>query len=316
MQMGHLARSGALGILIKSQLRTKMQRAPAGTDLSGQIGIITGASGGLGFQSARHLLSLKLARLIITVRSLKKGEDAAQRLRKEYPHATIDIWILEMTSYSSIQEFCQQVDSNLTRVDFVILNAGMTAMDFALCSSTGHEQTVQVNYLSTFLLSIILLPVLKTKSPAGRPGRLTIVSSGTALFAKLPNRDKRPLLGSFDDLSIQKWDPAERYWSSKMLGHLFFPRLIKYLNPDDVIVNLVDPGYCKGTDLMRSATGAVGMISNMSQALLGRTPEDGAWTYVDAAIVQGKESHGCFCADWEIQPSVLPMTNLYAYHEG
>jgi NAD(P)-dependent dehydrogenase (short-subunit alcohol dehydrogenase family) len=174
-------------------------------------------------------------------------------------------------------------------------------LDFGLCS-TGHEEVIQVNYLSTFLLAILMLPICNEKAPGCRPGRLTIVSSGTALWAKLHNRDKRPLLASFDDPKIHPWDPTERYFSSKLLGHLLFARMLDYLNPDAVIVNLVEPGMCKGTELHRSATGVAAIFLSAWKSFAGRKTEDGAWTYVDAAVIKGKESHGSFCMDWEVHP--------------
>lgn len=301
LQLGHEAGASLFQSFVKSQFRTTPRRAPAGTDLSGKVAIITGSSSGLGLHCARHLLSLKLSRLIMAVRSADKGEAVAAQLRISYPFARVDVWPLEMTSYISIQQFCQRVEKDVPRVDITILNAGIIQAEFGTCD-TGHEQVVQVNYLSTFLLAILMLPLSKRKAPLDSPGRLTIVSSGTALWAKFPNRDRRPLLASFDDPKVTPWDPTERYFSSKMLGHLFFVRMLEYLSADDVIVNLVEPGMCKGSELHREATGGRGVILNAYKALTGRKPEDGAWMYLDAAVVKGKESHGCFCMDWDLHP--------------
>jgi hypothetical protein len=80
-------------------------------------------------------------------------------------------------------------------------------------------------------------------------------------------------------------------------------RLWEFLPPaEEVVVNMVDPGFCKGTELHRDATGIVGGVMSVAKALTGRSLEDGAWTYVDAAVAKGKESHGCFVMDWEIHP--------------
>lgn len=302
MQLGHEAGASQSKSFIKSQFLTRPRRAPENVDLTGQVAIITGGSTGLGYHSARHFLSLKLSRLILAVRSIEKGKSVAEKLSVDYPAAQIDIWQLEMTSYESIQAFCHRAVTDLTRLDITILNAGVVKGEFGLCS-TGHEEVIQVNYLSTFLLAILMLPITKDKAVRGKPGRLTIVSSGVALWAKMPNRNQRPLLASFDDTKVLPWDGIERYFSSKMLGHLFFVRMLDYLKHlDDVIVNLVEPGMCKGSDLHREATGAVGIFLSTYKAMTGRKPEDGAWMYVDAAVVKGKESHGSFCMDWRIHP--------------
>ncbi|KAK9427655.1 hypothetical protein V1505DRAFT_21256 [Lipomyces doorenjongii] len=72
----------------------------------------------------------------------------------------------------------------------------------------------------------------------------------------------------------------------------------------DVIVNLVDPGLCRVAHRCQRRRGRL--------PLTGRKPQDEVWTYVDAAVVKGKESHGCFCMDWEIHP----FTKLVYLPEG
>ncbi|KAB5542962.1 hypothetical protein GE09DRAFT_1134084 [Coniochaeta sp. 2T2.1] len=206
-----------------------------------------------------------------------------------------------MTSYDSILAFVKRCETDLNRLDIAILNAGLMHLEFVK-SETGHEEIMQVNYLSTFLLAILMLPACKAKAPGGTPGRLTIVSSGTALFAKLPNRDMRPFLKSFDDTDKYSFHPPERYFNSKMLGHMFFVRLLKYLNPEEVVVNLVEPGMVKGTGLHRDAKGMVGWVLAAWKGFWGRTLDDGAWAYIDAAVVKGRESHGCFLMDWRVHP--------------
>jgi NAD(P)-dependent dehydrogenase (short-subunit alcohol dehydrogenase family) len=277
----------------------KVKRESQGIDLSGQVAIVTGANSGLGFHCARHLLSLKLSHLILAVRSIKKGEEAATKLQKEFPSARLAVWELDMASYESIQSFAHRIETDLSRLDITILNAGLAHLELTICKSTRHDDVIQVNYLSTFLLAILILQSLKkNKSPkTSSPSRLTIVSSGTALTAKFPNRDKRPLLGSFDDPKIEPYDGMERYSSSKLLGHLLFVRLLKYLDPEETIVNLIEPGLCKGTGLFREANIALAGIFLVAKALVGKSVEDGAWTYVDAAVVKGKESHGSFYID-------------------
>lgn len=305
MDMGHRVGTGLLTSVIKSKFFTTTRKPPHNTDLTDQVAIITGANSGLGFQCARHLLSLKLSHLIIAVRTLSKGEAAAKRLSTEHPGSKISVWELEMTSYPSIQAFVERVKTTLPRLDFTILNSGMMSNNFEISPTTGHERVVQVNYLSTFLLAILLLPVAAAKAPktgGEQPGRLTIVSSGTAAWAKFANRDSRPLLASFDDVDATPWDATERYFVSKMLGHLFFVRLLEYLDPKKVVVNLVEPGMTKGTDLNRDAEGLGGKMFAVFKGLMGRTVEDAAWTYVDAAVVKGKETHGCFLNDWEVYP--------------
>ena len=94
----------------------------------------------------------------------------------------------------------------------------------------------------------------------------------------------------------------ERYYSSKLLGQLFFAKLADYIKADDVVVNIIEPGLIKGTGLHRDITGINGAIMAAFKAITARTLEEGAAVYIDAAIVKGKESHGCFLMDFDVKP--------------
>ncbi|KAI1675967.1 retinol dehydrogenase [Pyrenophora tritici-repentis] len=141
-----------------------------------------------GFEAARQLLQLNLSRLVLAVRSETKGNFAAETLRKEFPHAQIEVWILDMEDPESVSAFATKCQ-NLGRLDMVILNAGVQNKDYVLSAKTGREQTFQVNYLSTIMLAVLLLPILKSKaSLAGKPARLTVVTSTTAYFADFDHK--------------------------------------------------------------------------------------------------------------------------------
>ncbi|CAK7222523.1 hypothetical protein SCUCBS95973_004870 [Sporothrix curviconia] len=287
---------------IKNQFRTKPHPTPKDTNLSGQVMIVTGSNTGLGLECAKQLLSYKLSHLIMAVRSVDKGEAAAAPLRKQFPSAQISVWPLDMTSYESLQQFVARVETDLPRLDVAVLNAGIGFQPFQIVKATNREQTVQVNYLSTMLLGILLLPTLKSKSPAGKPGRLTISTAMLSATAKFPNKNKVPLLPSFNDESI--FDMSDMYATSKLLGQLFLWKLTDAVSADNVVINMVEPGFIKGTDLHRERPGMVQFMLGMMKAAAARTVQLGATAYIDAAVVKGKESHGCILGNWEIEPYV------------
>lgn len=285
---------------IKNQFRTKHQFPPKETNLSGKVVIVTGSNTGLGLECAHQLLSYKLSRLIMAIRSTTKGESAAASLRQQYPNADINVWPLDMTSYDSIRAFVSRADKELTRLDIAILNAGIGFGGFKIVPSTGHEETIQVNYLSTMLLAVLLLPILKQKSPAGSPGRLTISTAMLSIAAKFANKNEVPLLPSFDKEKF--FDPMDVYSTSKLLGQMFVWKLADLVSPDDVVVNLVEPGFIKGTQLHRNRSVAAKVFMSLFGALAARTVKVGASTYIDASIVKGKDSHGCILMNWEVAP--------------
>lgn len=274
----------------------KAKYPPKGTSLAGQTIIITGANTGIGFACANSLLELDLTHLIIAVRTVSKGEAAAAKLKQGHPNAKIEVWQLDMLSYKSVQAFsakCQTLD----RIDAAILNAGTVEQQFKM-GPEGHEIMYQVNYLSTSLLAYLLLPTLKQKAPAGKPGRLTCVNSGTGLMAKLPYMSERPFLPTFDDKN--KFSSTEAYPASKALGHFWIFKLAEYVRAEDVIVNIVDPGLVKGTDLHRNTNCIVKGLFAVGKAVTGRSMEAGASCLIDAAIIKGKETHGSYVMDWDV----------------
>ncbi|KAK3937975.1 hypothetical protein QBC46DRAFT_391351 [Diplogelasinospora grovesii] len=289
-------------VFFNNQFRAKPQWPAPGTSLSSKTAIVTGGNSGLGYEAALQLLGLKLSHLILAVRSLEKGEAAANKMRQIYPKANIEVWQLDMSSYDSVQAFARRVESQLSRIDIALLNAGIIKFTFNTVKSTGHEETLQVNYLSTMLLAVLLLPILKAKRPqGGPPARLTIVSAALTLAAKFPEKDRNPVLAAFDDPKLFTND--ETYNSSKLLAHMFLWNLVDYVSADDVIVNLADPAWCKDTKLAREVTGAGMKLGvKLFGATTGRTPKVGASCFVDAIVNKGKESHGCFLMSWKIHP--------------
>lgn len=295
-------------VFFQNQFRTKIDLPTKEkySNVHSQCAIVTGSNTGLGLEASRQLLALGLSHLVMGVRSLEKGNAEARKLRAVHPSAKIEVWELDMESYDSIQVFVRKCQTNLPRIDIAILNAGLGPMDFSIIPATGHEKTIQVNHLSTVLLTVLLLPILKSKSQGHghTPPRLTLINSVTAHLCKFPNRSIRPLLPSFDDTSITPWNPEERYAVSKLLCQLFIVKLAGSINPGDVIVNMVDPGLTKGTSLARHAKGVTAVAAKAFFAIAGRTVDRGAATYIDAVLGHGEESHGCFLMNCKIAPYV------------
>ncbi|KAL1849867.1 hypothetical protein Daus18300_013124 [Diaporthe australafricana] len=272
---------------------------PIKADLSGQTAIITGANIGLGFETSRQLLGLGLSRLILAVRSQAKGDAAAATLRKEHPSARIEVWMLDMGSYASIRAFVQRcAGDELPRVDMAILNAGLQNKTMITSEQTGYETTFQVNYLSTALLSILLLPVLWEKRAPGKPGRLSVIGSDTSYWASLDPAGG-PILPRLA-APAGEFDAMKQYSTSKFLLTGFVAKLAENINPDEVIVNTVNPGLTGSTDIAKDS--GTSLAFKILMQVTGRSLEWGADTYVDGVVVQGRESHGSFVSDWTIKP--------------
>jgi len=294
-------------VFIQNQFQTKIELPTKEKypDVIGKCAIVTGSNTGLGFESARQLLSLGLSHLVMGARSLERGNAAAPKLGAANSSAKIEVWQLDMESYDSIQAFVRKCRDNLSRIDIVILNAGLSPLKFETIPATGHEKAIQVNHIGTVLLTVLLLPVLKSKSEGQNPPRLTLVNSITSHLCKFPSKSKRPILPSFDDTAVTPWNAEERYGVSKLLCQLFVVKLAEKVNPEDVIINMVDPGLTKGTGLARDAKGVTAVAAKIFFSIAGRPVDRGAATYVDAVLGHGKESHGCFLMNCKISPYVI-----------
>lgn len=98
----------------------------------------------------------------MAVRDEEKGRVAAADLladRKDTPLDTIEVWELDLSVYDSVVSFAERVAKTLTRLDIAIRNAGFGPAKRIVNTSTGHDEIIQANYLSTELLAVFLLPV-------------------------------------------------------------------------------------------------------------------------------------------------------------
>lgn len=274
---------------------------PADTNLLGKTALITGSNVGLGLECARHFLKLRASRLIMAVRSLSKGEAAAARLRAEFPAARIEVWQLDMESFRSVQAFAARCDRDLDRLHVAVLNAGLARLAFErVREGKRRETTVQVNYLATALLAVLLIPKLRPSGSAPGAGRLTIITSDSALRATVPVPEDGGILDWVDD--PKNFDSFAQYARSKLLISAFAARLAEEIDPKEVIVNSSNPASTKGTAFFRDVDHwFLNMAVGLMQGVLARTAAEGARIYVHSSLVLGKESHGSF-TDWAVRP--------------
>ncbi|KAK8131614.1 NAD(P)-binding protein [Apiospora sp. TS-2023a] len=222
----------------------------------------------------------------------------------------VEVWHLDLADYESITAFADRARC-LDRLDIFVNNAGIANPDFVLNPSTGHEEMVQVNYLSLALLTVLILEILRDKdrsSPGNRlvswlPGRIVNVSCDGAAWARFQERDGSPtsLLAALDD--EKNFDGTDRYYTTKLLGQLFLAELARRVPADVAIVNAPSPGLCQTGLHQRGSDGTTvsGSLFRILKGFFTRTADMGARAITDAAVKHGVESHGRFLEDGEIQ---------------
>lgn len=142
--------------------------------------------------------------------------------------------------YKSVKAFASRT-SKLPRIDVVLENAGIAAPSFR--RAEGHEITVTVNVVSTFLLALLLLPKLKSTAIEYQTHpRLTIVSSEVYSFTKLKERYEPDLFKALDNEA--KADMPSRYPLSKLLEVLTVRHIAPKRAGLGIVLNYLNPGLC------------------------------------------------------------------------
>jgi NAD(P)-dependent dehydrogenase (short-subunit alcohol dehydrogenase family) len=228
--------------------------------------------------------------VILGVRSISASEKIKDDIADLNGNCHIELWELNYESFESVLAFANK-SKGLEQLDIVLLNAGVKPLEFRL-SESGHETTVQVNYLSTALLSALLLPALKRTSHAtGLPSRLSIVSSETHHWVPFPERTAPDILARLDE--PETFNVPWRYNLSKLLEVLWVRELASRTKSCEVLINTVNPGLCWSQLHREDSTTALWLF----RILFARPAVQGANALVHAVVVQDEDTHGGFLSE-------------------
>jgi NAD(P)-dependent dehydrogenase (short-subunit alcohol dehydrogenase family) len=128
--------------------------------LKNQAILITGSNAGIRLEAARQCVKLDASILILAVRNVPKGETAKADILKSNPtsRTQVEVWNLDQESIKSVIAFGKRVQ-RLPRLDVAILNAAVFKFDWSTSPETSFESSLQINHLSTAILTLYLLPV-------------------------------------------------------------------------------------------------------------------------------------------------------------
>ncbi|MCJ1263252.1 hypothetical protein MMC22_003122 [Lobaria immixta] len=280
---------GLLGSMYR-QLSFKPSPIPRHINLEGQTAIVTGSNVGIGLEAARELTVHHVDRIILAVRNSSKGAEARENLLGTSPECKVEVWELDQESFESIIAFGERAKT-LDRLDIVLLNAGVRRVDFVK-SPTGHESTVQINHLGTALLSLLLLPQLSATAKAmSKPSRMTITSSEVHMWTPFAEHTAPNILKRMDEEETFGYDG--RYNTSKLLNVLWARELASKIAKSNIIINMVNPGFCNSS-LQRDDSGAAVRILTK---IFAWTTAQGGHCLVDAAIVKQDDTHGGYLSE-------------------
>lgn len=179
-------------------------------DQAGKLAVITGATGGLGYETALALAGAN-ATVVLTGRNAQKGADALARIRAIHPSADISYDTLDLGILASVKDFARRFTSQHERLDLLVNNAGIMMLPTREITADGYERQFETNYLGHFALTAELLPLLSAAS-----GRVVSLSSLMARRGKL----------HFDDLQlVSGYKPDKAYGQTKLACLMFAEEL-------------------------------------------------------------------------------------------
>ncbi|WP_335989423.1 SDR family NAD(P)-dependent oxidoreductase [Glycomyces sp. MUSA5-2] len=207
----------------------------AGVDLTGKRAIVTGASSGLGAETARALAATG-AEVTLAVRNTEAGAKTAADITAATGNPHVHAVRLDLDDRASIDAFATAWDGPL---HILVNNAGIMALPERTLSPDGWEQHFATNHLGHFALTLALHDALAAANGA----RVVAVSSGTHHASGVV----------FDDINYtsRDYDPWQAYGQSKTANILFAIEAAKRWAGDKIAVNAIEPGAIYDTGLLR-----------------------------------------------------------------
>jgi retinol dehydrogenase 12 len=238
-------------------------------NLTSKTIIITGSTSGIGKATALEL-ARQGATLVLPVRNIAKGNALKEEIMQKTGNPRVEIFQCDLSSFQSVRNFASAFLSKYNKLNILINNAGLWESKHKR-SADGIELTWAVNYLAPFLLTHLLLDIMKESAPA----RIINVSSeahrtGTINFNNMEGN--------------KRWNSFRAYGQSKLANILFTRKLAELLIHDNITVNCLHPGVV-ATRLFNWLPGFVVKLASLFML----TPEKGAQTTIYLATSPGVE---------------------------
>jgi NAD(P)-dependent dehydrogenase (short-subunit alcohol dehydrogenase family) len=252
--------------------------------LKGRTAVITGATGGLGYETALALAGAG-ANVVLTGRNEAKGRDALQTIRRQFPNAEIAYETLDLANLASVAEFASRYAAAHASLDLLVNNAGVMALPQRQVTSDGFEMQLGTNYLGHYALTAHLLPLLRQ----GDQPRVVNLSSLAHRTGAI----------NFDDLqSARSYSSWKAYCQSKLAMLMFALELQRRSDAGGwgLMSNAAHPGFAR-TDLIANGPGANSLMSQLGrfvQPLISQSAAEGALPTLFAATSPEAKAAGYY----------------------
>ncbi len=198
-----------------------------GTILTQPSIIITGANRGVG-KSITKALAKQGHHIIMACRNLRLAIESKNQIETESGNHNIELFELDLASFESIHSFVNNLRNRKIEIAALINNAGILSNSF-MKTIDGYERTIQVNYIGQFLLTVLLLPMIRKDS-----GRIINTSSLLYRFGRVDE--------NIFSINEKTYHGFRAYADSKLALLLFSLELAERTGQEGISVNSVDPG--------------------------------------------------------------------------
>jgi NAD(P)-dependent dehydrogenase (short-subunit alcohol dehydrogenase family) len=267
----------------------------------GGVALVTGASSGLGFQTARALAARGF-HVLLAARHEGRAEGAEGRLRAFVPGASLERVSLDLASLSSVRSAARGIAERHAGLDVLVNNAAVMAVPFGL-TEDGLELQLGVDHLGHFALTALLMPLL-LRRPAARI--VCVTSLARVLGGPLARRHLSSASG---------YQPWSAYGRAKLADLGFALELDRRLRAAGLATSALaaDPGF-SNTGLQAASARATGGLSQRAAYLLARrvgsTPAVGARPQVHAAVDPSAERGRLYGLRWVLGGPVVRWPTL------
>jgi NAD(P)-dependent dehydrogenase (short-subunit alcohol dehydrogenase family) len=201
--------------------------------------LVTGGTGGIGYQTAR-ILARRGAKLVITGRAAEAGERAAAAIRRESGQQSVSFLQADHSTVTGNRLLAEQVRRGFPSLNVLVNNVGgLSGRRWE--TTEGIEATLAMNFVGPFTLTYELLPLLQANAPARC---VNVVSAAFKMCKGDPFQDLQ---------STQRFVSGDAYARAKLLNVLFSLALARWVSAEQVTVNLIHPGLA-WTQMTQSLT--------------------------------------------------------------
>lgn len=253
------------------------------TTMKDKVVLVTGANSGLGKMTALGLAKMG-ATVVMVCRSQERGEAARKEIMAAIGSSSVDLLLADLSSQQSVRQLAQDFKAKYQRLHVLVNNAGGVFMSRSV-SIDGIEYSLAFNHLAPFLLTHLLLDVLKASAPA------RIVNVTTRLFANSAIH--------FDDLQFEKrrYSGFQAYTETKLGNILFTYELAPKLQGTDVTVNCVHPGIFKSNFGSQGMPAFMRILSALSRPFMATAEQAAARVLYVATAPELEGVSGKYYAD-------------------